>query len=93
MDPELDFLSEHFDPLKALRTPGVTPPIAKAKPRDYVAQCTFLLDHSDAQFAAPRLITPPEQRFKISPNVALKDAEEAASKRSSSTGGNPRPAR
>jgi len=89
MNPELDFMSEHFDPLKALRTPGVTPPIPKAKPRDYVAQCTYLLDPSDVQFAAPRLITPPEQRFKISPNVALVEADaEAAKKRSQSSGHN-----
>ncbi|KAK4883238.1 hypothetical protein RN001_006557 [Aquatica leii] len=30
-DPTLDFYSENFDPLKALTTPGVTPPVINAK--------------------------------------------------------------
>lgn len=33
-DPRLDFYSEHFDPLLALRTPGVVPPQANAKEHD-----------------------------------------------------------
>lgn len=29
-DPELDFFSDKFDPLKALNTPGLKPPVANA---------------------------------------------------------------
>ncbi|KAK5650961.1 hypothetical protein RI129_001990 [Pyrocoelia pectoralis] len=37
-DPTLDFFSEHFDPLKALITPGVKPPIIDAKAYDNTSQ-------------------------------------------------------
>lgn len=37
-DPSLDFSSELFDPLKALRTPGLIPPISDAKPYDNIAK-------------------------------------------------------
>ncbi|KAF5300130.1 hypothetical protein FQR65_LT09221 [Abscondita terminalis] len=37
-DPTLDFYSEHFDPLKALNTPGVTPPIIDAKVYDNLSK-------------------------------------------------------
>lgn len=33
-DPRLDFFSEHFDPLLALITPGVVPPVPNAKVYD-----------------------------------------------------------
>lgn len=33
-DPRLDFYSEHFDPLLALKTPGILPPHVDAKEYD-----------------------------------------------------------
>ncbi|KAB0802092.1 hypothetical protein PPYR_04278 [Photinus pyralis] len=37
-DPSLDFFSEKFDPLKAILTPGVSPPIVDAKVYDNTSQ-------------------------------------------------------
>lgn len=33
-DPRLDFFSDHFDPLLALTTPGIVPPVANANEHD-----------------------------------------------------------
>lgn len=43
-DPTLDFFSEKFDPLKALRTPGIVPPDINAKTYDNLAkyECAYL---------------------------------------------------
>lgn len=37
-DPSLDFFSEEFDPLKALRTPGVVPPVINATTYDNISK-------------------------------------------------------
>lgn len=37
-DPRLDFFSEHFDPLLALTTPGVLPPVPNARVFDNLAK-------------------------------------------------------
>lgn len=39
----LDFLSESFDPLRALRTEGLQPPIAKVRPLDNLNKCRAIL--------------------------------------------------
>lgn len=36
-DPELDFFSEHFNPLKALSIPGLVPPVPDAYTHDNLA--------------------------------------------------------
>ncbi|KAL4440475.1 hypothetical protein ABPG75_003476 [Micractinium tetrahymenae] len=49
-DPALDFFSRSFDPLRALLTEGLTPPLPAARPLDTVYHCRFMLpaDHPDA---------------------------------------------
>ncbi len=49
-DPELDFFSPCFNPLRALLTAGLTPPVPAARPLDTVYHCRFMLpsDHPDA---------------------------------------------
>lgn len=39
----LDFFSEHFDPLRALYTKGLQPPIARVKALDNVVKCRLIL--------------------------------------------------
>lgn len=49
-DPALDFFSQSFDPLRALLTAGLTPPLPAARPLDTVYHCRFMLpdNHPDA---------------------------------------------
>jgi small nuclear ribonucleoprotein (snRNP)-like protein len=49
-NPALDFLSPHFDPLLALSTPGLEPPLKSVQPRDNITRCLDLLPDSDPQF-------------------------------------------
>ena len=46
----LDFFSRSFDPLRALLTEGVLPPLPAARPEDKVYRCRHMLppDHPDA---------------------------------------------
>ena len=39
----LDFFSEHFDPLRALYTKGLQPPIPRVKALDNVVKCRLIL--------------------------------------------------
>jgi small nuclear ribonucleoprotein (snRNP)-like protein len=48
-DPALDFFSEQFDPLKALSTPSVVPPL-NVRPFDNLSKCRILLDPSDENY-------------------------------------------
>jgi hypothetical protein len=51
-DPELDFLSESFNPLKALRHGKLETPV-KVAPLDYIAKCRSLLPVSDPNYYKP----------------------------------------
>lgn len=48
-DSRLDFLSDKFDPLFALNTPGLKPPIANAKTYDNVAKYTSVYNNQAAK--------------------------------------------
>lgn len=50
LDPALDFFSPSFDPLRALLSADITPPLPSARPLDTVFHCRFMLpkDHPDA---------------------------------------------
>ena len=39
----LDFFSEHFDPLRALYTKGLQPPVPRMKALDNVVKCRLIL--------------------------------------------------
>lgn len=55
-DPRLDFFSEHFDPLLALTTPGVVPPVPGAKVFDNLARYESNQNKPQgAQNVAPKL--------------------------------------
>ncbi|GFR47528.1 hypothetical protein Agub_g9246, partial [Astrephomene gubernaculifera] len=47
--PSLDFLSPRFDPLRALHTPGLVPPLPGVRPLDNVSQCRKLLPGAQLQ--------------------------------------------
>jgi hypothetical protein len=51
-DPELDFYSESFNALKALRHGKLTTPV-QVSPLDYVAKCRSLLPTSDPNYLKP----------------------------------------
>lgn len=52
-DSRLDFLSEDFDALLALFTPGLSPPNPRAVPQDNVYKCRQLLPHDHPDYRAP----------------------------------------
>ena len=55
-DPELDFFSPRFNPLKALRAAALRPPDGRARPLDNIYRCRPLLPpgHPDAAQPAQR---------------------------------------
>jgi len=70
-DPALDFLGPGFDALRALRTPGLVPPDARAPPLDNVTKCRRLLPtelpESAAACAARRAQAAPPSEVSPSP--------------------------
>lgn len=71
----LNFASPDFDPLLALTTEGVVPPVADAPPLDYLAKCRVLLpeEHEDYHSALP-----PRTRATASRNVVTSDKKPKA---------------
>jgi small nuclear ribonucleoprotein (snRNP)-like protein len=49
VDTSLDFFSEEFDPIKALASVSLQPPV-NIKPFDYLEKCRILLDPSDPNY-------------------------------------------
>eukprot|EP01128_Nolandella_sp_AFSM9_P002635 TRINITY_DN1300_c0_g1_i2.p1 TRINITY_DN1300_c0_g1~~TRINITY_DN1300_c0_g1_i2.p1 ORF type:complete len:198 (+),score=30.21 TRINITY_DN1300_c0_g1_i2:158-751(+) len=72
---ELDFFSDQFDPLLALRTPGLVPPVA-AKPLDNLHKCRSILPTTDPNYAAPRQTRPTEPKVLSAEDLARLRARE-----------------
>lgn len=49
-DKGLDFFSPHFEPLRALYTPGLQPPNPRARTLDWLGKCRVLLSPEVAIF-------------------------------------------
>ena len=49
-NPELDFFSTTFNPMRALTAAGLVPPLPAARPLDSIYRCRFMLPdgHPDA---------------------------------------------
>ena len=56
--PALDFFSPSFDPLLALNTPGLRPPIADVQPLLSVQSCRSLLPEEHKDYKPPRPTAP-----------------------------------
>eukprot|EP00953_Heterococcus_sp_UTEX-ZZ885_P008180 4907-Heterococcus_DN1.PRE.1 len=63
----LDFRSQHFNPLLALSTPGVIPPIPNTRPLDNISAFRSLLPHAHPEYRdRAKRSTAPAQAMKAS---------------------------
>jgi hypothetical protein len=57
-NPALDFFSTSFDPLLALSTQNLEPPLKNVQPRDNITRCLDLLPENDPQFREQKQTAP-----------------------------------
>jgi len=59
-----NFLSPDFDPLKALETAGLEPPVKSVRPKDNIALCRHFLPEDDPNYKPLKSSTIPERKEK-----------------------------